>query len=52
MKRLAIITMVFNEAFNLPPWLRYYSVQVDELSDLFLLIMVPPIVQQHLLTGG
>ena len=29
--------MVFNEAFNLPPWLRYYSVQVDELSDLFLI---------------
>ena len=37
MKRLAVITMVFNESFNLPYWLNYYSRQVDDLSDIYIL---------------
>ena len=37
MKRLAVITMVYNESFNLPYWIAYYSSQVDSLSDLYIL---------------
>ena len=36
-KRLAVITMAFNESFNLPYWLHYYSRQVDDLSDISIL---------------
>ena len=37
MKRLAVITMVYNESFNVPYWVAYYSSQVDSLSDLYIL---------------
>lgn len=37
MKRLAVITMVFNESFHLPFWLQYYSRQVDDPSDIYIL---------------
>ena len=37
MKRLAVVTMVFNESFNLPRWVKYYSGQVDNVSDLYVL---------------
>lgn len=37
MKRLAVVTMVFNESINLPRWVKYYSGQVDRVSDLYIL---------------
>lgn len=32
-----MVTMVFNESFNLPRWVKYYSGQVDRASDLYVL---------------
>ena len=37
MKRLAVVTMIFNESFNLPRWVEYYSGEVDNVSDLYVL---------------
>ena len=37
MRKLAIITMVFNESDHLPRWIKYYSKQVDSLSDLYII---------------
>ena len=37
MKRLAVVTMAYNESFNLPRWIKYYSSQVDRFSDLYIL---------------
>lgn len=37
MKRLAVVTMVFNERNQLPRWVRHYSKHVDELTDIFVI---------------